>query len=160
MRHSLFWPFVTQYVPWVPKVFSRVHRGASFYRSAAGRQVFGQRTKKRTGHFLRLDRNRKPRMKSLWHPGYTICGWEHICYMQDIRTNKECTGRSLASGRRTRDSLHVRCLRPERTHGAEQDFERETAFPQASRRWKGLVRYLTVHDHRMNVEYVINVMEK
>ena len=23
------------------------------------------------GHFLRLDRNRKPRMKSLWHPGYT-----------------------------------------------------------------------------------------
>ena len=21
------------------------------------------------GHFLRLDRNRKPRMKSLWHPG-------------------------------------------------------------------------------------------
>ena len=22
------------------------------------------------GHFLRLDRNRKPGMKSLWHPGY------------------------------------------------------------------------------------------
>ena len=21
------------------------------------------------GHFLRLERNRKPRMKSLWHPG-------------------------------------------------------------------------------------------
>ena len=21
-------------------------------------------------HFLRLDRNRKPRMKTLWHPGY------------------------------------------------------------------------------------------
>ena len=24
------------------------------------------------GHFLRLNRNRKPRMKSLWHPGYTL----------------------------------------------------------------------------------------
>ena len=23
----------------------------------------------RAGHFLRLDRNWKPRMKSLWHPG-------------------------------------------------------------------------------------------
>ena len=23
------------------------------------------------GHFLRLDRNRKARMKSLWHPGYS-----------------------------------------------------------------------------------------
>ena len=23
------------------------------------------------GHFLRLDRNRKPRIKSLWHPGYS-----------------------------------------------------------------------------------------
>ena len=27
------------------------------------------REKKRAGHFLILDRNRKPRMKSLWHPG-------------------------------------------------------------------------------------------
>ena len=26
----------------------------------------------RAGHFLRLDRNRKPRMKSLWHPGYSL----------------------------------------------------------------------------------------
>ena len=25
----------------------------------------------RAGHFLRLDRNRKQRMKSLWHPGYS-----------------------------------------------------------------------------------------
>ena len=25
----------------------------------------------REGHFLRLDRNQKPRMKSIWHPGYT-----------------------------------------------------------------------------------------
>ena len=48
--------------------FSRA--SGSFVLSAAGRQVFGQRPKKRAGHFLRLDRNRKPRMKSLWHPGY------------------------------------------------------------------------------------------
>ena len=40
-----------------------------------------------------------------------ICGWEHIYYMRGIRTNREWTGRSLGSGRRTRDSLHVRCLR-------------------------------------------------
>ena len=26
----------------------------------------------RAGHFLRLDRNRKLRMKSLWHPGYSL----------------------------------------------------------------------------------------
>ena len=26
----------------------------------------------RAGHFLGLDRNRKPRMKSLWHPGYLL----------------------------------------------------------------------------------------
>ena len=26
----------------------------------------------RTGHFLRLDRNRKPRMKSLWHPRHSF----------------------------------------------------------------------------------------
>ena len=30
----------------------------------------GRRAKTRAGHFLRLDQNRKPRMKSLWHPGY------------------------------------------------------------------------------------------
>ena len=66
----------------------------------------------------------------------------------------------MGSGRRTRDSLHGRCIRQERTLGAEEGFERETAFPQASRRWNSLERYLTVHDHRMNVEYVINVMEK
>lgn len=32
-------------------------------------------------------------------------------YMRDIRTNKEWTRRSLGSGRRTRDSLYVRCPR-------------------------------------------------
>ena len=31
-----------------------------------GRYVFGQRPKTPVGHFLRLDRNRKPRMKSHW----------------------------------------------------------------------------------------------
>ena len=41
-------------VPWVPEVFSRVRRGAS---SAAGRRH-------------ERDRNRKPRMKSLWHIEY------------------------------------------------------------------------------------------
>ena len=52
----------------------------SFVSSATGREVFGRRPKTRAakprektfrvGHFLRLDRNGKPRMKSLWHPGY------------------------------------------------------------------------------------------
>ena len=41
-------------VPWVPEVFSRVRRGAS---SAAGRRH-------------ERDRNRKPRMESLWHIEY------------------------------------------------------------------------------------------
>lgn len=57
--------------------------------------------------------------------------------------------------------MHVRCIGQERTHGAEEDFEREKLeFSQASRRWNSVERYLTVHDHRLNVEYVINVMEK
>ena len=65
--------------PWYQRFFSRVWRGAS---SAAGRLVFSLRSKTRAakprektfraGHFLRLDRNRKPRMKSLWHPGYSF----------------------------------------------------------------------------------------
>ena len=66
-------------LPWVPEIFSHVWRGAS---SAAGRHVFSLRPKTRAakprektfraGHFLRVDRNRKPRMKSLWHPGYSF----------------------------------------------------------------------------------------
>ena len=61
--------------------------------------------------------------------------------------------------------LEIPCMydvfdQTERTHGAEEDFERETAFPQATRRWNSLVPYFTVHGHSMNVEYVINVMEK
>ena len=64
-------------LPWVQEIFSRVRRGASW---AAGRHVFSLRPKTRAaklrektfraGDFLRLDRSRKPRMKSLWHPGY------------------------------------------------------------------------------------------
>ena len=50
-------------LPWVPKAFSRVWRGAW---SAAGQHNFGRRPKT-----PRLDRNQKPRMKSLWHPGYS-----------------------------------------------------------------------------------------
>ena len=44
----------------------------SFVSSAAGGHVFGRRPKARAvleGHFLRLDRNRKLRMKSLRYPG-------------------------------------------------------------------------------------------
>ena len=65
--------------PGYQRFFSRVWRGAS---SAAGRHVFSLRPKTRAAkprektfradHFLRLDRNRKPRMKSLWHPGYSF----------------------------------------------------------------------------------------
>ena len=51
-------------IPWVPEVFSRVRRGAS---SATRHHVFGRRPKTRAAK--RLDRNRKPRMKSLWNPG-------------------------------------------------------------------------------------------
>ena len=58
------------------RFFSRVRRGASFRRpqtdtcSAEGRRHERRsREKKSTGHFLILDRNRKPRMKSLWEVG-------------------------------------------------------------------------------------------
>ena len=54
------------WVPWVPEDFSRVWT-ENFVSSAADRHVLGRF---RAGYFLRLDRNRKPRMKSLWHPGY------------------------------------------------------------------------------------------
>ena len=65
-------------LPWVPEVFSRVRRGASFRRPQADTcSAKGRRHERRSGenkafcagHFLRLDRNRKPRMKRLWHPG-------------------------------------------------------------------------------------------
>ena len=63
--------------PGYQRFFSRVQRGAS---SAADRHVFGRgrrherRSREkafRAGHFLRLHRNRKPRTKSLWRPGYS-----------------------------------------------------------------------------------------
>ena len=44
-------------LPWVPEVFSRGRRGASFRRPKA-EDASG------AGHFLRLDRNPKPRMKA------------------------------------------------------------------------------------------------
>ena len=90
-----------------------------------------------------------------------ICGWEHIYYMRRIRTNREWTGRSLVQ----RGGLEIPCMydvfvKTERTYRAEEDFERETAFFQATRRWNSLVRCLTVHDHRMNVKYVIKCYGK
>ena len=61
--------------------------------------------------------------------------------------------------------LEIPCMydvfvKTERTYRAEEDFERETAFFQATRRWNSLVRCLTVHDHRMNVKYVIKCYGK
>ena len=60
---------------WVSEVFSRVRREAW---SAGGRHVFGRRPKTRAAKqrektritILRLDRNRKPRMRSLWQLQY------------------------------------------------------------------------------------------
>ena len=60
---------------WVSEVFSRVRREAW---SVGGRQVFGRRPKTRAAKqrektritILRLDRNRKPRMRSLWQLQY------------------------------------------------------------------------------------------
>ena len=45
-------------------IFSRATRSSA---SVVGRLFFCRRPS--AGHFLRLNRNRKPRMKSLWHPG-------------------------------------------------------------------------------------------
>lgn len=61
--------------------------------------------------------------------------------------------------------LEIPCMydvfvKTERTYRAEEDFERETAFFQATRRWNSLVRCLTAHDHRMNVKYVIKCYGK
>ena len=71
-----------QIVPWVPEVFSRERWGASFGGSFHRPQATRVRPKAEAtsgeafcaGHLKRLDRNRKPRMKSLWHPGYTNSG--------------------------------------------------------------------------------------
>ena len=59
------------WLPWVPEVFSRVRQRASFRRP----QTKAEDTSGETTHFLRLDRKRKPRMKSLWHPGYILTGY-------------------------------------------------------------------------------------
>ena len=52
--------------------------------------------------------------------------------MQDLWRIKECTRRSLGAESRTRDSLHVRCVREERAGGQEiieGESEGETVFP-------------------------------
>ena len=69
--------------------FSRVRRGASFYRSKAedtSGEVF------RAGHFLRLDRNRKPRMNSLWHLPFSSERkiWPfHVVFVQGWQRNEQ-----------------------------------------------------------------------
>ena len=72
-------------IPWVPEVFSRVRRGAfggcrvglrptclrpkaEETSGEAPRKNFSKKSFSR-GSLIRLDRNRKPRMKSLWNPG-------------------------------------------------------------------------------------------
>ena len=60
-------PVFSHPLPLIPEVFSRVRWGAATG-SCAGRHVFGRMPKTLASHFLRLDRNRKPRMKSLWNP--------------------------------------------------------------------------------------------
>ena len=46
----------------------------------------------------------------------------------DLWTIKECTGRNLGAGRRTRDSLPVRCVREERAERSKIIIEGETVF--------------------------------
>ena len=47
-----------------------------FFSRATGSFVSADDTSGDTaGHFLRLGRNRKPRMKILWHPGYYSPRW-------------------------------------------------------------------------------------
>ena len=43
-------------------------------RSALTLSLICQSKRRSRGSLLRLDRNRKPRMKSLWHPGYCLHG--------------------------------------------------------------------------------------
>ena len=66
-KHSLVRNFsrTANFVPLVPEVFPHVHRGASKAENMSGK----------VGHFLRPDWNWKPRMKSLWHPGYQLGDW-------------------------------------------------------------------------------------
>ena len=59
---------------WAPEVFSRMRRGIW---SAAGRWHERRSREKKFARitFFRLNQNRKPRMKSLWQPGYC-----HQCF--------------------------------------------------------------------------------
>ena len=53
-------------IPGYQRFFLACGRGALFRRPQA-EDASGEAF--RAGHFLRQDQNRKPRMKSLWHPG-------------------------------------------------------------------------------------------
>ena len=84
------------------------------------------------------------------------------CTIRQCQTSNKL--RNLGSGRRTRDSPHVRRLLQERTDGAEENVERETVFSQASRRWNSLVFSVvfypggfTLHDLKCRR---VNVMEQ
>ena len=59
-------------LPSVPVVFSHVRQTASSVDMSSPEYRRHEKTF-RAGHFLRLNRNRKPRIKSLWHPG-------HFCF--------------------------------------------------------------------------------
>ena len=61
LEGGFFGNSVSKGFPWVPQVFLSL---------AAGCLGVGRRPKS-PGSPLRLDRKRKPRMKSLWLPGYT-----------------------------------------------------------------------------------------
>ena len=64
------------WLPWVPEVFSRVWRGASFrVQWDVSSWPKAEDTSGEATRFLRLDRKRKPRVKSLWHRGYILTGY-------------------------------------------------------------------------------------
>ena len=59
------------------RVFRFVGRGPTRVRPKAEDTSGEAATKNRAGHFLRLDLNRKSRVKSLWHPGY-LCNATYV----------------------------------------------------------------------------------
>ena len=71
--------FIKMVVGWLERSLYRLNTlpltlGTRGFFSRATRSFVGHRPKTRAGHFLRLDRNWKPRMKSLWNPGYLPLG--------------------------------------------------------------------------------------
>ena len=70
----IFW-LVFRFLP-VCQAFTGIHSSSSlgirgFFFSLDEELRRPQANRRRGSVFLRLDRNRKPRMKSLWHPGYS-----------------------------------------------------------------------------------------